>query len=210
MKKVYFSILLGLIITGCKEQKIISIDNPTEQIISFEIDDLSLKLNPLSTITYELSSGTHKLRISSEELDFEIPKEGEYLLNPTKNYYFLEEIIYGRENWDYSVESEKINKARKKFNNILHEDIEDKMFLIDTISAENYKLIGFYKKTNDVVIRDIWDYGINQKVPGKIKKAIGGENVIDLPIMGQLFIMKEKGKVKLYRSSDFIKKLDDN
>ena len=106
------------------------------------------------------------------------------------------------------MEKERINKSRKHFNKVLHEKIEDQMFLIDTISVGNQKLIGFYKKTNDLVIRDIWDYGISEKAPQEIKKAIGGKNVIDLPNMGKVFIMKEKGKVKIYRSKDFIENLN--
>lgn len=216
MKRILFiCIFFVTITTSCTKTKIVNIDNPTIKPIIFKIDEKNIKVYPLSLINFEIKSGTHTLEFNGKTQTFNIPKEGKFLINPTQSSYILEEVTYGRRNWNYSLEIEKINKARSHFNKNTIEKEERKLFLIDTLNIENFTLVGFFRKTNDIVIRNVWDYDVNQKVPNEIlmkinKNFIDDESIIDNPIMGNVNIIRNRGKVKLYRYNDFIKELKNN
>lgn len=209
MKKITLLTLFSLVIISCKRNKTLHIDNPTNETLSFVIDNRDVTVSPLGTIDYKTLSGDHVLKSNGKETSFYLPKDGKFLFNPTQSTYILQEAMYGEESWDYNIDNDKINSSRKNINKTLRKSEKDQLFLVDTIQIRGVDLVGFYKETSEIIIKDIWDYEVYEPFPETIRQEVSQfyDSTKDIPSMGKFKILTTKGQVKIFREKDFLEYL---
>ncbi len=173
---------IAFIIISCSDRKAeVTIDNPTGSkiVLQFEgeehiIDSLSQKIIYFKVGKNEITYNDSTITYDLTEFDNDYNKP-DFLLNPTASTYILEQINYTN---------------RSPNGNI---DLYKDKIPYDTIRVMNaFDISGNYLKTNDFIIREKWDYGINENIPRKLQIKDVNKNVY---------------RVKIYREADFIDKL---
>ncbi len=200
--KILTLIFSLFLISSCLKTPIsIEIDNPTNDEINLEIDNQKISIKPKTLIKFKTYIGEHNLVYEGKTENFRIySDENDYLLNPTKSSYIIGEQFYLPEGIE-KIDVEKINFMREILNN--EGATNRRLMLVDTISIDSLRLIGFYKKDTTLLLRKIWDYGINEKLPKRIIKKYQNTDTDEVINFLDKFNGR-KGKVKLYRKDDFL------
>lgn len=208
MKKNIFIILIILTQSCQKEMIDVTIDNPTNKKIEFYIDEQKIIIDSTTEIKYKISKGVHKLKMHDKTQEFSIKFVGDKtpLINPTESIYVLSETIYQLEG--EKIDLKILNNTRLHFNNRKRATKIKKMLLVDTINIAGIELIGLYKKKNEIVIQEDWDYGVNEKVPKKIKEQYISVSTNDSRKFENL-INGYPGRIKLYRAVDLLIELKE-
>jgi len=189
MRANYLVVLtLMIMISACsKTTQIIVIDNPTDQKINVLIDqEKSFELNPFETKEILLLSGNHKMTINEKTEKLKILSGNEYLLNPTLSNYILRQVTYAS------------SKPEDKFLQDVYSQLKEnnpelEKIPYDTIEIRGFEIEGNLIKTNDLLIKKIWDFSVNKPLPKQMKSVKKGDDI-----------------VKIYREEDFIKELVDS
>lgn len=201
---------------SCQEEdKKIVIDNPTGAKIKIVIDDLPIQIDPYSEVNIVLKGPKHVLKINSKDEEFKLSEGDDFMLNPTKSTYIIEEVLYGENSWN--IDPKITNVFREAKNSLRKRDNQKKLMLMDTIQVEQYKLVGLFEKTNSLVIPKSWEFGVLETTPeqitvkynkpttseGKSLRKTINERMKD----GTIPISAPEGKVKTHRKRDFLNEI---
>jgi hypothetical protein len=96
MKNVLILFLAGLLLFSCNNYSVnLAIDNPTDDYVILQIDELTVEIPPREVVWVEMGPGERKFVLENDSI---IPfnfKKGVYMINPTFSQYLLAEEIYG-------------------------------------------------------------------------------------------------------------------
>lgn len=186
MKKlIYFISIVAIFFSACtKSSKIILIDNPTDKSINFTIgkeDPIEIKANETKELI--VLSGTNKIKIGNVEHKFVIDSRKDYMLNPSLSNYILVQTMYTTDNPKDKALIDTYLKLKQ--NNPELEKIPH-----NTIEIKGLEVSGNIKKTNDLLIEKIWEFGVNQTLPKQMKSKKIGDDI-----------------VKIYRETEYLNEL---
>ena len=164
MKFFYWGLCL-LLFTACGDSnKILEIDNPTEEAINLSFDDgaQAFMLEGGQNTQIVLTQGKHQVKINDgEAIEIDVPSRGDYLFNPTKSNYILEEIWYGPESAQAMMEMFEKQGRTNMLNHKLPKD---------TIEILGFPIEGHYKKIEgDLMIKQVWEIGVQEEPPATIQ-----------------------------------------
>lgn len=196
---IILSFVLLISLTSCKQDLVVGIDNPTSQAIQFTIDDLTYKIAANKLGYYDIKSGEHTIIFGNDSFNIELDKSKLYFLNPTRSNYIIEEMTYGERK--LPIGDDLQDKMRRELNKRDHLD----RMVIDTITIEidnesSITLVGFLRKTHDLLIERNWSYDVTQPFPEQIK--------IRTTELGEIVGVQE-ARIKIFRESDFVERLLD-
>ncbi len=204
MNIIYLFILTGFFFvstTSCQKEIIIKVDNPTDKIVKFKIDNLTYKVKANNLERYKIICGEHQLIIDSDTTVINFNESKKYVLNPTRSTYIVASIIYG----DYQAQKmynvlnraddvlnipDKLLNAIKKFESTIKtNDVASMDTLHDLINElNNIKKHESTMKTNDVASMDT------------LMIDIGGGLLIPFPLSDEF---KKNNSVILINNWDF-------
>ncbi|BFU60185.1 MULTISPECIES: hypothetical protein [Rodentibacter] len=126
------------------DKNIVYADNPTDQAISFKLDDKEITLAAHQTQKVILEPGNHKLQLADGKIIELEQKEGtnRSILNPTASPYFFWKTVYGSVNLPIE-------------------------YKIVTIDGKTYE--GPFEVSNEYLITRIgnypWRFGLDEPIP---------------------------------------------
>jgi hypothetical protein len=189
LKKICGPLLLAACIFSCGEEKYgVTIDNPTKEKLTVDIDGEIIVLDTMQLKAISLGPGKHTMKLRDSAIDFSIPKyvyhsDNVLLINPTRSAYILEQVDYMKYG-NLLLASEAAEVMKRKMDTLANR------IRFDTIRVMNVMSItGNYKRTDAMFMEDNWDYHINQPVPEKVQGSV---------------MSKERQLVKIYRERDFL------
>ena len=204
MKKIFF-LLIIVLFQSCQKKTInVIIDNPTNNKIEFIIGENEIVIEPKTEINYKLPEGNNTLKINNEIKQFTLSsiKDKNCLINPTQSIYVLSEALYQLEGEDIDIK--KLINMRKIINN--KRGKYNKLILLDTVDIAGAEIIGFYEKKTDLIIKKNWDFGINEKIPKKLKQSyMNASNDSSRKLTNM--VNGYPGKIKIYRAVDLLREL---
>lgn len=186
MKKIsYLLIVILLASLSCtKSSKIVQVDNPTEQAISFVVDkEDPITIEPNETKEVILLSGSHNITINDKNFKIYIDSKKDYLLNPSFSNYVLSQTMYHTDNPKDKAVIEMYKKMKES-----NPELDKIPF--GKIEINEMSISGNLKTTREFLIEKIWDFSVNQPLPKQMKSKKVGDDI-----------------VKIYRESDYLKEL---
>lgn len=165
INKLYFLgfLLSALIFCSCGQDTIVRVDNPTNEIIKVAFENgYEVHIEPYKSKRLSFDELKSSISINDQEAEsFELEKGKEYILNPSKESYFIEAFEYGTE---YSAVLAGQDKSKKglPFN---FASVDDKI------------VAGYFKEVNDLVIEKQWDWGLDKIVPKQIEVRDYGSTI---------------------------------
>ena len=157
---VFFVFILVVALSSCgPDKKTVIIDNPTPK-------GLNIKFKNGYTTSVE-AWGQEKIVFSNDSAtvyvgdtlvgDFVLGKGDEFILNPTRQYYYIEEVAYGSD----------LRDAQKNIPEGLKQQ-DSTAFKMNFVMVDTLLYIGYVKKVNDLLIPKKWDYGIMDQLPDQL------------------------------------------
>lgn len=179
---VVFVFILIIVLSSCgSDKRTVIIDNPTPK-------GINIKFKNGFTTSVE-AWGQEKIIFSNDSAtvyiadtlvgDFILGKQDEYILNPTRQYYYIEEVAYGSD----------LRDAQKNIPEGLRQE-DSTAFKMNFVMVDTLLYIGYVKKVNDLLIPKKWDYGISDQLPEQL----------ELPESTAYAT-----KIKIFREYDFIR-----
>lgn len=173
---VVLAVLLAIACSTTPPPSQIIVDNPTDSIISVTIGNDTLEINAKSSKVHTLPAGVYKVKYADSTYSFEVEQMRStgivFILNPTRSAYILEQAVYTK------------NFLSQKRTN--HND----RIPFDTIRVMNlFDISGNFKRTDDLVIDDSYDFGLNTDFPQSVELSS---------------YETEKLMIKIFREKDFL------
>jgi hypothetical protein len=179
---VVFVFILIIALSSCgSDKRTVIVDNPTPK-------GINIKFKNGYTTSVE-AWGQEKIIFSNDSAtvyiadtlvgDFILGKQDEYILNPTRQYYYIEEVAYGSD----------LRDAQKNIPEGLRKE-DSTAFKMNFVMVDTLLYIGYVKKVNDLLIPKKWDYGISDQLPEQL----------ELPEFTAYAT-----KIKIFREYDFIR-----
>ncbi|HLO54314.1 MAG TPA: hypothetical protein VK169_08505 [Saprospiraceae bacterium] len=179
---VVFVFIFIIVLSSCgSDKRTVIIDNPTPK-------GINIKFKNGFTTSVE-AWGQEKIIFSNDSAtvyiadtlvgDFILGKQDEYILNPTRQYYYIEEVAYGSD----------LRDAQKNIPEGLRKE-DSTAFKMNFVMVDTLLYIGYVKKVNDLLIPKKWDYGISDQLPEQL----------ELPEFTAYAT-----KIKIFREYDFIR-----
>ncbi len=166
MRFFLFSMLLLLVSSCGDNNKILEIDNPTDAAIALSFDEgtegaQAFEIQPQQNMQIVLASGKHQVKIGEEDaVEIDMAAKGDFLFNPSRSNYIVEEIWYGPE-----TASAMIEALGDKAENMMGHKLPK-----TTIEVMGFPLEGHFKKIEgDLMIKQIWEIGVTEKAPETIQ-----------------------------------------
>lgn len=156
-----FILLFAVILSSCgNPKKSVVVDNPTNKSISLTFSNgYSTTIGPYGSEQIDFKTDTSTVYANDTLVGLiQFGKKSDYILNPTRSNYYIEEIAYGQE-----------LEEQRKLRGISPEDstkIQMNFLMVDTLIY-----IGYVKEVNDLLIEKIWDFGLDESVPEQIEMS---------------------------------------
>jgi len=172
-KSILLKFTIFLLTISCSKRKAeVIIDNPTKSKVEIEFNGEKYVVDTLSQQKIYFSEGKNVVTLNDTTLIYQLEEfdnhhnRPNFLLNPTKSTYILEERNFSRRD--------------KKGIERLFEGFSIKY---DTIRIMNvFDISGNYKKTNDYIIRKNWDYGFNDDFPKSFNSNLVNKSLYRIKI----------------------------
>lgn len=146
MKKITLYLFVFIVFASCKEAiKPVLIDNPSDSAVVLQFGDGNeITVKAGEKMEAPVQFGKTTLRIDGgDAMDIELDSEREYLINPTFENYYIQNLVYF-----YS------NRAK--------DDYEDK-FGIQKSTVGGYEVNGSFDEIDSLlVIPKTWVFGLDQ------------------------------------------------
>lgn len=183
MRLPLLSLALGLALTACtgsgeKTDPRIVLDNPTEQALSFSIDDKSYTLAAGERQLIELADGKHSIKVGevATEID-KAPEDGGSIINPSAATYVIWTELY----------------TDKEPSPMMLSTMQREIELNGQTYAGPFETTSeLYIKRNDGSSFGRWKWGLDEEMPESYYTESMGSN----------FQFKI---AKIYRATDFVK-----
>jgi len=139
--------------SSCTQKKTLIIDNPTRKPIEVKFEEgLERTVAAKGQERIVITQASTTVYLNGEKVgDITFDSDKEYLLNPTKANYYIEEVAYGG-----SMHSTP--KGNKN-------DIIETKLMFDDIP-----FTGYVRKDNSLLITKVWEYGVDNDLPSTKKK----------------------------------------
>jgi hypothetical protein len=147
MKKLAIAILGVLVLcTSCTDNIKLDFDNPTKEPQKITFDGKEFTLWALETVTKEVPRGEHTLQIGTDSVITYNFSEDEYLINPHRKSYVVENVQYS---------------------NAAFAGLQDRLNEVAENAAEYFGQSKFEVFDDLIKVRD-WDFKQREKVPEEV------------------------------------------
>ena len=186
MNKILCTALLLSTMIACQPEKEVLIDNPSDEKISIQLDgDETISLEPWETKTIMVKFGNRQISVNDQPAEeIYLDKDNDYLLNPTKETYYIEKAIY----FTSKREEKRYSENHYPPNSIV----------------EGYEIAGDYKKIEgQLLIKKVWKFGLENGIAPSFQTRVN-------PLKGYLAVAKIHRKKDLsdFISNEFTKQME--
>jgi len=157
---IFVFILTAALLSCGSDKRTVIIDNPTPKGLNIKFKNgYTTSVEPWGQEKIIFSNDSATVYIADTLVgDFILGKEDEYILNPTRQYYYIEEVAYGSDLRDaQSLVPEKLRQ------------IDTSAIKMNIIMVDTLMYMGYVKKTNDLLIPRKWDYSVLEQLPAQIE-----------------------------------------
>ncbi len=155
--------LSTLFIFSCGQETVVTVDNPTNKPIHVIFENgYELNLEPYKSKRLTFDNLKSSVKFNGGEAEtFELEKGKEYILNPSKETYYLEAFEYGT---SMNVSLSGQDKSKKGIP-------------LNFASEGEQMVMGYFKEMNDLLIEKKWDWGLTKTVPKQIEVRNYGSTI---------------------------------